>query len=884
MADAARFLSDVVQLPAPGTQFGNYRLGSRIGVGGMGVVFEAQDLRLHRRVALKILPPDYAGEGDNRIKRFQQEAQAASALSHPNIVTIFDAGCEQECHYIAMEFVDGKTLRELIASKSPSIDRKMLLDVIAQTASALNAAHEAGIVHRDIKPENIMVRPDGLVKVLDFGLAKLRECSNITDRETSILLTRPGQLAGTVQYLSPEQVSGKPVDARSDLFSLGVVAYELGTCRRPFDGPTDGAIFDAILHETPSPPSLIRPELGSELDGFVLQALEKERDLRFQTASDLCSCCKRLSRDMSRPVTLRTAPAIEKPWRLGWLPWAATAVMAVLSGYLLYGKLHSRRSSSSTQTLVQVTNYAGSEMYPSFSPDGRQIAFSWDGEMGSNPGIYVKLAGETNALRLTTGVDAFPAWLSDGNRIAFARAGSNPGIYTVSALGGTERKMAGLNPNSQLSASPDGRWLAVSIDDPNDGGILLLPVVGGEPRRITRPKVPRFDRAPAFSPDGHRLAYAACASTYACNVFLQDLDSANLPRGSAREVAHVDASISGLTWTHGGGSLIYSASHDAAILPYLWQTEIDGRQPPSRLEIAGANAYSPSASPTTGQVVFQRDFGAEDTWQFRVGEGMRPLFVSSLSTNRNPQFSPDGTKIAFESSRSGGVGEIWVSQADGTRPVQLTNHLGRHQGTPRWSPDGQRIAFDSQGQDGRWDIYVIDAGGGSPRRITFDPSDEAMPFWSHDGSWIYFRSDRTGGFEIWRVPFAGGPQEQVTNRGGSVAFESLDGKTLFYSKGAMSGPLFERPLSGGEEKPLVPYINFKAFVPAADGIYYIGRRTDEGYYPLAFFQFSSRANRLLAKIQGRAYQGLTVSPDRKTILFCKIGGLGSDLMMIEDPK
>jgi serine/threonine protein kinase len=246
----------------------------------MGVVYEAEDLRLARRVAIKILPLEmFAADRRERIQRFEREARAASALNHPNIVSIFDANFDKGCYYIAMEFVEGRTLRALIAEESKTIESKAVLELVSQTASALGAAHQAGIVHRDIKPENIMVRSDGFVKVLDFGLASVRETSN----GASDLRTRPGHLAGTIQYLSPEQALGKAAGARSDLFSLGVVAYELATGVRPFDGPTDGAIFDAILHRIPAPPSILRPTFGDELDAMIQQLLEKDPDLRFQT-------------------------------------------------------------------------------------------------------------------------------------------------------------------------------------------------------------------------------------------------------------------------------------------------------------------------------------------------------------------------------------------------------------------------------------------------------------------------------------------------------------------------------------------------------------------------------------------------------------------------
>jgi Tol biopolymer transport system component len=535
-----------------------------------------------------------------------------------------------------------------------------------------------------------------------------------------------------------------------------------------------------------------------------------------------------------------------------------------------------------------MTTYASSEMYPSFSPDGRQIAFTWDGEKGDNLDIYVKWAGETNALRLTSdpAADLFPVWAPDGKRITFQRRGPHSGIYTVSALGEAEQKLSDFAANYQMSWSPDGKWLGVSSND-QTSAIFLLPAEGGEPRRVSNPKAPGFDRAASFSPDGRQLAYASCTRLNRCDVYVEDLSPAYIPLGSARRITNQDISISGLTWSRDGKSVIYTVSRQDGMrndltggrLPYLWRAEIDRRRPPQRLEIAGPHASFPSVSPVANRLVFQRNLRDVHIWRYRVGGDAEPLIVSSLSEG-NPQFSPGGSRIAFSSDRSGEANEIWVAQADGSKPVQMTNNLGRNQGTPRWSPDGRWIAFDSQGQDSRWDIYVVDASGGRPRRISPDPPGNDLPSWSRDGKWIYFRSDRTGREEIWRIPFAGGVAEQVTKEGGQVAYESADGTTLFYTKASSS--LFARPLSGGAERQLLAWVEARAFVPVDDGIYYIGRRSDRGQYPLQFFQFSSQTSRVLTNIDGVIYTGLSVSPDRTTILFTKTPKFGADLMMIEN--
>lgn len=571
--------------------------------------------------------------------------------------------------------------------------------------------------------------------------------------------------------------------------------------------------------------------------------------------------------------------------RRGWLLGAASILaLASLGGGLSLIKRGT--SPLPQQTILPVTTYPGLQRNPSFSPDGKQIAFSWDGEKGGSFHIYVKLLGETNALRLTitTASDDCPAWAPDG-KIAFRRRGSNTGIYIVSALGGAERRLSSAASGCQMSWSPDGKWLAISRDAPEGGGIFLLPRDGGELRRISNPKPPAVDDSPAFAPDGHRLAYATCPSpnpNRGCDgdVYVQELAADYSPQGSMRRVSHQGVDIYGLTWSRDGRSVIYSASNVSGILTYLWRAGIDGRTAPERLEIAGPLAFSPSVSLTANRLVFHRRVENRDIWRYHGSGVIEPFIVSSLRDS-DPQFSPDGTRIAFESERSGEAREIWVAQADGSNPVQMTNKFGRTQGTPRWSPDGRWIAFDSQAMDGHWDIFVMDATGSAPRRITGGPSNQHTPSWSHDGRWLYFRSDRTGRAEIWRAPLSGEPQEQVTKSGGYTAYESVDGQTLFYTK-EISGPLFAKSLSGGAEYQILPYIYYKSFVPVAEGIYYIGRWSADQYFPLEFFQFSSNRSRLLAKLGKSVHSGLTVSPDQRTILFTKSDSSGSNVMMIDN--
>ena len=590
-------------------------------------------------------------------------------------------------------------------------------------------------------------------------------------------------------------------------------------------------------------------------------------------------------------VALPTAPRPRRFWL--WVTVAAT-ILLLVNGALWFLKL--RTAPLSPQRLVPVTTYAGSERYPSFSPDGRQVAFYWDGEKGGNPGIYVKLLGDTNALRLTHGQDAFPAWSPDGRRIAFvrgaitetARAGRispGHGIYMVSALGGAERKLLDIETAGQISWSADGKWLALARRDPPNpsrpgapfSAIFILSPEGGEPRRVSSPRE-AFDIAPAFSPDGQRLAWAECPhlNRFSCDIYVQALGKDAAPAGSPRQVTRQAAEIYGISWSRDGRSLTYSAAHTLHT-PYLWRVDIDGQQAPQRLEVAGPMAFAPSVSPVANRLVFEKSVVDVDIWRWRASTGMEPLIVSSLS-EYTPKYSPEGTRIAFCSDRAGEGTEIWIAQADGSGPVQLTNGPGRNQGSPQWSPDGRWIAFDSEGQDGHFEIYVIEPGGGSPRKVTSEVWNTFMPFWGPDGKWIYFLGTHS---QIWRAPVAGGRAEQVTTQGGAIGHVSADGAQLFYQK-LRANALFARPLTGGEEQQVLPDVHMRGFFPVSGGIYYIGRITDEGFYPLEFYQFSTKTSRLLEKVSGQVDQGLSVSPDGKSVIFSRSVHTGSDLMMIEN--
>ncbi|NOT61907.1 MAG: protein kinase, partial [Acidobacteria bacterium] len=457
---------------------GHFRIISRIGAGGMGEVYLAKDTSLGRQAALKLLPTAFTADAD-RLRRFEREARAASALNHPNILTIYEIGVTNDIHFIATEFVEGVTLRQQLADGKPAL--RATLEVILQVAAALKAAHRAGIVHRDIKPENVMIRPDGLVKVLDFGLAQVtaqtteRQAGVDSDAPTAALLrTAPGMVMGTPRYMSPEQARGQQTDARTDIFSLGVMLYESVTGRPPFAGASLAEIFANLLHQEPEPLTLHAPQAPSELVNVIHQALRKDREERYQTMQDFAAALEQVKRkleieaemvatrqlavptdeaiapetlpqsalvntaqpseakttvgDLTRNETASaSARAAGQRWR-GWL-LAASFVAIAGGGFALYQtftRSEGRGRRSEPLNSVPLTTFPGTKDHTDFSPDGSQMVFAWDGINKSLYGkrdIYVKGIKTSNQLQLTTAPadDLQPVWSPKGDYIAFLR-------------------------------------------------------------------------------------------------------------------------------------------------------------------------------------------------------------------------------------------------------------------------------------------------------------------------------------------------------------------------------------------------------------------------------------------------------------------------------
>jgi serine/threonine protein kinase/dipeptidyl aminopeptidase/acylaminoacyl peptidase len=884
--------SDPLALTA-GSRLGPYEVLSLLGSGGMGEVYRARDPRLDREVAIKVLPAERMDE--ERRRRFVQEARAASSLNHPNIVTIHEIDSAEGRDFIVMEYVPGKSLDRLIPRHGMPLGE--VLRIAIPVADALSRAHGRGIVHRDVKPSNVIAGSEGAVKLLDFGLAKLTASGTTSpEAETETAgppLTRAGTVSGTVGYMSPEQASGGEVDARTDVFSFGAVLYEMATGRRAFSGDSPAATLAAVMREQPKAPSEVAADVPRDLERVVLRCLRKEADRRYQSMADVKLELEQIKEDSDSQPLAGAVPLLRR--RRRYLAVAGLAAMLVLSA-AVWLTLRTRAPGPPPPRVVPLTALPGWAFSPTFSQDGEQVAFAWDGGTLHNSDIYVKWVGTPEVHRLTTdpAPDNYPSWSPDGRQIAFVRrSGDEETIHLVSPLGGPAQRLSHFSVGwGGPSWSPDGRWLAASGGRPGSApahlrttGIHVLPTSGGGQRVLTQPSPPGVDVSPAFAPDGRHLAYASCPNGLhegGCDVYVFDLDADVRPAGPPRRLTHHGVAIPYVTWTRDGASIVYNADEGVYLL-HLWRVGLRGDRPAERIELAGHRVWSLGLARTRDRLAFAETLRDVDIQRFR-GEQPSEVVVSSSFFDGHPHFSPDGKRIAFASSRSGDRTEIWLAAADGSGPAQLTHGPGSKQRSSCWSPDGRRIAFDSLSADGRWDIWTVDAEGGAPVRLTKGGGN--VPSWSRDGRFVYFHAVRDGSGQVWRVPASGGVEERVTRGGaGHGAMESADGRSLFFKRSDGNSPLVALTLAGGAERTVAPCVRAwpAVFDVVASGVYYPDCRAgDPGLHR---FDPPSGRDELLGVLENAeqpADTTIAVSPDGRTILYPKVVREGSDLRLIEN--
>ncbi len=823
---------------AADTILSHYRIVSKIGAGGMGVVYRGRDTRLDREVAIKFLSSDLARD-PHRLERFEQEARATSALNHPNILTVYDIGNHEGAPYIVAELLEGEELR--VQLDAGALPLRRVIDYSRQVVAGLAAAHEKSIVHRDLKPENLFITRDGRVKILDFGLAKLTpmlDASADSEVATQMQFTNPGTVMGTVGYMSPEQVLGERVDHRSDLFSMGLILFEMLSGERAFQRATMPETMTAILKDDVPELNPANPGISPELEKIVRRCLEKKPERRFQSSSDLGFALETFSTSASHGPAQARPAATEARSRLPWasvrlrerLVWAASALLLLLAGVALaYGyfkraaiEVHAVRSHILPPDRASFKS-AGLDAGPvSVSPDGRSLAFVATSEEGKNL-LWVRSLSALSAQPLT-GTDgaSFPFWSADSSALGFFADGK---LKKVDAAGGPVFTVCDAPAGRGGSWNRDG----VIIFAPDHlGSLRRVAASGGDTSEVTMLDQARGELAhrwPSFLPDGRHFLYLGAKLAFNASesdvIYVSSVD-----RGEAKVILRAGSNVA-----YAGGYLLFvrqpwlmaqpfdvtrlATTEDAFPIAEQVQSVHGSTNSVFSVSENGVLAYQAGAVESGSQLAWHGRSGKPlgalgdtaryagqalspdgkrvavdlsdqtsniDIWLIEVARGLRTRFTLDRGIDISPVWSSDGKHLAFTSNRKGHL-DLYRKAASGIGNEELLLESGFEKFPQSFSSDGRFLLYYTlDNSRNKGDLWILPlTGERKPFPFSQSEFNETYCAFSPDGHWVVYESDESGRSEIYIAPFPGpGGKRQVSASGGSQPRWRRDGKEIFF--------------------------------------------------------------------------------------------------------
>lgn len=840
----------------------HYKVLSKLGSGGMGEVYLAEDLQLGRKIALKMLPEELTRDS-GRINRLEQEARTASSLNHPNIVVVHELGQAEGAYFIATELIEGDTLRQRIDRGPLTIQET--LDIVLQVATALNAAHSAGVIHRDVKPENIMLRPDGIVKVLDFGLAKPVSISEIATMQATT--TGPGFVLGTLPYMSPEQARGLPLDVRTDIFSLGVTLYEMLSGSRPFQGKTPSDTLVQVLQDHPPAMHSSVPET---LRWIIEKSLLKEREDRYQTIREMLADLKNFKQRIEFEAQLehQTTAGI-----------TAAPVMPV------------------SARLMQLTFAEEVEQSPEWSPDATQLFYCRD--VSGVRKIFRKDVDSGNESQITHGPydDIQPACSPDGATLLFVRGRVpnvrlEPGdvfgihsdpvdLYTLNLSSGKESKLLENAYNPAFSA--DGKSIAFDASWAGPRRIWIANRNGYNPQQVTSDMSEAMVHIrPRWSPDGERIVFQNIERTKF------DIRVATL---QTRDIVWVTNDLFqdlNPVWSPSGRFIYFSSYRSGGL--NLWRIRVaqEGKPfgAPQQVTAGAGQDVEVTISRDGKRLAFSTLKQNADIWKLPVDPasgipaGSPVAVIAGSREESRGAWSPDGAQIAFNSDRGGSM-NIWLYSARDNSIRQLTRGAGGDF-QPNWSPDGTRLVYFSS-RSGFPGIWGVEIATGEVRELAIGHCISINPFYSRDGRWIAYQSDQSGRLEIWVMQADGSNLRQVTNTGCGGHFLRWSRKSdslIYYCPFGNRRVL--RVRLDGEESETLPEVaggSHLSFSPDHSRIMdVVGHKTLwvsplQSGVPEKVFEFENPTVRIDYPVW---------SPDGAFILFDYFVPRGGDIWMMED--